>query len=59
MAAITIEVDDEFLDEAVRVEGTTDERGRLNLGSDHGGMEVEAIIVEAKQASSSEGQSDD
>jgi len=59
MGTIEIEVDDDLLDDVVHVEGPTDERGRLHMGSDFGDLDVEVLVVEAKQKASSEGQSAD
>jgi hypothetical protein len=59
MASITIEVDDDVLDDVVRVEGETDSRGRLNLGSDFGDETVEVLVLESHQTSTKESQTAD
>ena len=57
MATITIEVDDDFLDEVVRFEGETDSRGRLTLGSEFAHEDLEVLIVD--QTSTKESQAAD
>jgi len=57
MATITIDVEDDFLDDVVRFEGETDSRGRLNLGSDFADEDVEVLVVE--QTSTKESQTGD
>jgi len=54
MAEITIEVDDDVLDDAVRVERETDHRGRLNLGTDYSDQTVEVLVLESNQTEESQ-----
>ena len=59
MAEITIEVEDDILEDVVRVEGQTDHRGSLNLGTNYGNQDVEVIIVEAGHSTTKESQTAD
>jgi len=59
MAEVTIEIDDDLLDEAVRVESETDERGRFTLGTDYARHEVELLIVRSDRIRPKEAQSAD